>query len=390
LSLVIAALAVAQIVALLVLVRRLAPGRTRRPPVEPVEAGIEGTTVSVVVATLNEARRIPPCLEGLHAQGLPLVEVIVVDSRSSDGTAELVEAMRARDERFRVAVDPPLPPEWIGKVWALQHGLQLARGEWVLGIDADTEPRPGMVAGAVRAAIESRYDMVSFSPQFAGQTFAEQWLQPAMLLTLVYRFGAAGAEDPPPDRLMANGQCFLARRDLLLQHGGYAVARRSFCDDVTVARHYARLGARVGFMDGSRLYLVRSYESIGQMWREWGRSLDLKDASTPGRQWADVAHLLLAQGAPAIVLGAFALGALDASTGWGRVLLWTNLALTLIRVLMLAALAPSYAQRRLSFWLSPLADPLAAYRVLRSTIRRPTTWRGRRYAPGNDRGATRA
>ncbi len=376
----VAVLAAAQAIALVVLLRRLAPGRTRRPAVAPVAEGIAGTTVSVVVATLNEARRIGPCLEGLHLQGAPLLEVIVVDSHSNDGTATLVDAMRERDGLFRVVNDPPLPPGWIGKVWALQHALQLAKGAWVLGVDADTEPQAGMVAGAVRAAAESGYDMVSFSPRFGGQTFAEQWLQPAMLLTLVYRSGAAGAEDPPADRVMANGQCFLAKRDTLLRHGGYAAARLSFCDDVTLARHYARLGARVGFMDGSRLYLVRSYESMRQMWREWGRSLDLKDASTPGRLWSDALLLVLAQAAPLIVLAAWMFGALDASTTWGRVLLWTNLALATVRVLMLAALAPSYDRRRLSFWLSPLADVPAVLRVLLSSLRRPTDWRGRQYA----------
>ena len=52
-----------------------------------------------------------------------------------------------------------------------------------------------MMASAIRqmggVAAEGR-DVVSFAPRFAGMTAAEQWLQPSMLLTLVYRFGAAG------------------------------------------------------------------------------------------------------------------------------------------------------------------------------------------------------
>lgn len=373
------ALVVAQGIALLILLARLAPGRTRRAPVAPCPEGLTDTTVTVLVATLNEAKRITPCLEGLHGQGAPLAEVIVVDSHSTDGTPDLVRAMAQRDPRFRLVSDTPLPPGWIGKMWALQHGLPAASGEWVLGLDADVEPFPGMVAGVVRAARETGYDMVSFSPRFAGQGSAEQWLQPAMLLTLVYRFGAVGAKDPPPDRLLANGQCFLARRELLLRHGGYEPARNSFCDDVTLARHYARSGARVGFLDGSRLYLVRSYESMREMWREWGRSLDLKDAATPAKQRQDVAFLVLAQGFPTLVLAAFALGALSANTPWGEWLLYVNLSLVAVRLMMLGAIAGSYSDKRLPFWLSPLADPLAVVRIILSAIRRPTSWRGREY-----------
>jgi dolichol-phosphate mannosyltransferase len=336
----------------------------------------------VVVATLNEARRIGPCLAGLERQGEPLREVIVVDSHSKDGTAELVHAVAARDPRFRLVNDPPLPAGWVGKVWALQHGLGEATSDWVLGIDADTEPQPGMVAAVVHAAKSLRYDVVSFAPQFADMTAAEQWLQPSMLLTLVYRFGAAGMTEPPPDRVMANGQCFLARREVLLAHGGYEVSRQSWADDVTLARSLASRGVRVGFLDGSRLYKVRAYDSLGHMWREWGRSFDLSDATTRAGQWFDVAFVVLAQGLPWLVLLAFAMPAATHQTVAGLALLRINLALVAIRIAMLGALRGSYERRSVGFWLSPLSDPVAAWRLVLSTARRPKAWRGRSFALG--------
>jgi dolichol-phosphate mannosyltransferase len=380
---VIVVLAALQGLALLLVIVRLLPGRRRRPPVAPVPEGLEGSSVSVVVATLNEARRIGPCLAGLAKQGAPLREVIVVDSHSKDATPAMVEEIAARDRRFRLVNDPPLPTGWVGKVWALQHGLGEATSEWVLGIDADTEPQPGMVAAVVQAAQAMRYDVVSFAPQFADMTSAEQWLQPSMLLTLVYRFGAAGMADPPPDRVMANGQCFLARREVLLANGGYEVSRQSWADDVTLARWLASRGVRVGFLDGSRLYKVRAYDSLGHMWREWGRSFDLSDATTRVRQWFDVLYIALAQGMPWLVLLAFALGALSAQTPAGLVLLRLNQTLVAIRVLMLLALWGSYERRSMGFWLSPLADPVAAWRLILSTVRRPKGWRGRTFTLGS-------
>ena len=58
----------------------------------------------------------------------------------------------------------------------------------------------------------------------------------------------------------------------------------------------------------------------------------------------------------------------------------TSAALLAVRVMLQRALAPSYDHRGVAFWLSPLADPLAALRILLSTLRRPQQWRGRRYA----------
>ena len=376
-----ALLAALQGATLLVLLARLLPGRRRRPPVAPrPDASAADGDVTVVVAALDEVHRIQPCLDGLIAQGSVVREILVVDSGSSDGTQDLVRAAAARDPRVVLLRDPPLPHGWVGKVWALQHGLSHARGEWVLGVDADTMPQPGCVGGALAAARELGYEAVSFAPRFRIASAAERWLQPALLVTLVYRFGATGT-DVDPDRTMANGQCFLARRDVLDAHGGYAAARASFADDVTLARELARAGRRVGFLDGSRLYDVRSYTSAREAWREWGRSLDLKDATTRARQWSDVIFLLLAQGTPLVVLLALAARALGGAPlpPGGRWLLATSGALVAVRVLLQFALAGSYAVRGATFWLSPTADPLAALRILLSTLRRPTRWRSREY-----------
>src|SRR3982751_5362200 len=169
-------LIVVQVVALALLASRLRGGFRRSPPVPPIREGLADTTVTVLVPTLNEGRRIGPCLAGLHAQGAPLTEIIIIDSGSTDDTREQVEAMRAVDDRFRLIDDRPLPEGWIGKVWALEKGRGVATGEWLLGIDADTEPRPGLVGGVIEAARANGFDMVSFAPRFGGMTPGEQWM----------------------------------------------------------------------------------------------------------------------------------------------------------------------------------------------------------------------
>ncbi|WP_396222622.1 glycosyltransferase [Gemmatimonas sp.] len=376
-----------QVWLLFVLLARLAPGYSRRPPIAPRRTPRSDTTVTVMVTTLNEVNRVGPCLEGLMQQDAPLLEVLVVDSRSTDGTRELVEAAARKDPRIRLVTDDPLPPGWVGKVWALENGLREAQGDWVLGIDADTVPAPGLVGAVIDAVEQDGYDVASFSPQFRDQTPAERFVQPAMLTTLVYRCGAAGATQPPPDRVLANGQCFVARRDLLLANGGYSCARSSWCDDVTLARHLAANGARVGFLDGSQIIQVRSYASLGEMWREWGRSFDLKDATPMWRRWLDVALVWAVQGLPLpilLVLGALIATGTIALTNAPNAMLWKALLLVngsalFIRLFMLWALRGSYAERGVTFWLSWLADLGAAWRLTLSTARRPKAWRGRSF-----------
>jgi dolichol-phosphate mannosyltransferase len=358
-------------IAAVILLLRLLPGIRREPAVAPAEP-IEDTSVTVLVPTLNEAERLTPCLRGLGRQGPPLMEVIVVDSGSTDGTPALVDAAARDDARVRLAHDPPRDPGWIGKVWALQHGLSLARGEWILGVDADTEANAGMVAGVVHAARTHSLELVSFSPMFAEQTAGERLLQPSLLASLVYR---TGAPEPLPaaERLLANGQCFLVRRDVLLAHGGYAAARASFADDVTLARHLASAGVRCGFLDGRRLFRVRSYRSAGEMWREWGRSVDLSDATSRLRQRIELLFLLLVQGLPLPVLVVAMFAQLPA---W---LIDVNALLVGMRIVVLFATARSYEVRGVPYYASWLTDPAAWLRIAISTFRRPVRWRGRTY-----------
>ena len=173
---------------------------------------------------------------------------------------------------------------------------------------------------------------------------------------------------------------FLARGSVLANGDGYAPARASFSDDVTLARHYATRGSRVGFLDGSRLYRVRSYVSLGQMWREWGRSIDLADSTRRHRLAAEILFLVLAQALPLPLLAAIATGVVAGPPKLITALAAVNGGFLLTRVLLLLALRRSYERPALTFWLSPLADPFAVWRVIRSALRRPTTWRGRRYA----------
>ncbi|MCU0523423.1 MAG: glycosyltransferase [Elainella sp. Prado103] len=376
-----------QVPAVALLLSRLLQAPRRYPALRSQFANPEDLAqVSVVVPTLNEATRIQPCLTGLSRQGYEVREVIVVDSRSTDGTVDLVKAVQSRDPRFRVITDDPLPPGWVGRPWALHTGFlnSSEQSEWILGIDADTSPQPGLVASLIHTANQAGYDLISLSPRFILKTLDEFWLQPALLMTLVYRFGAAGDQTVAADRVMANGQCFLCRRSLLIDLEGYSSARSSFCDDVTLARNAAQRGAKVGFLDGAEVLRVRMYEGALETWREWGRSLDLKDAASIGQKWGDVCFLLAVQGLPwlLVLLSGWAIG-LGYDTWTIRMLLGLNAGLLLMRFALLLAIKPSYdfsqAKASWTFWLSPLADPLAVYRIFLSSSRTPTQWRGRQY-----------
>ncbi|NEQ97061.1 MAG: glycosyltransferase [Cyanothece sp. SIO2G6] len=384
----------------LLLLARLTRGATRTPPIQPKlsSSGEEigksdvvgsGSKVSVVVPTLNEAHRIGPCLTGLTQQGPEVHEILVVDSRSTDGTQALVAEMAQQDSRIHLITDAPLPTGWVGRPWALHTGFlkSYADSDWVLGVDADTFPRPGLVASLLAEAERQQYDIVSLSPRFKLQWAGEWLLQPALLMTLVYRFDSAGVLESEPERVMANGQCFLSRRSVLVQLDGYSCAASSFCDDVTLAREAARQGFQVGFLDGADVISVRMYEGLTDTWQGWGRSLDLKDAASPGQQWQDLWLLIATQGLPlpllVILLATWGGGA---GTPMLAAAIALNGFLVAVRLGMQVAIANSYEWPKqflspaLCFWFAPLVDLAAVVRIALSTFQRSIQWRGRVYS----------
>ena len=165
---------------------------------------------------------------------------------------------------------------------------------------------------------------------------------------------------------MANGQCTVFRREALVAAGGFAAAASHLTDDVALARHLAALGWRVGFLDGTRAIDVRMHDSLAETWRDWGRSLPMPDVTSPGRQVADLAVVLLAQALPLARL----------VTGRADVL---DVVLLLLRVGTLVGIRRAYRRPGPGFWLSPLADLPVAARLVQGAVRPERTWRGRHY-----------
>ncbi len=353
----------AQAVAAAVVVLRLLPGARRPAPLRPRPGPIEGSpSVSVIVPARDEERRIGPLLAAA-ARDPQVSEVVVVDDESTDRTAALAEIAGAR-----VVPGRPLPAGWVGKPWALQQGLEAATSEWVITLDADVVPHPGFVGSLLETATTGGWDLLTVGPRFILGSRGEQVLHPAMLATIVYRFGAPTGT-VRAGRAMANGQCLVARRQRLIQLGGFEAAAGHMTDDIALARRLAAGGAMIGFLDGSRLVDVDMHDSVAELWHEWGRSLPMADVTPPLQQAADIAVVWLAQALPLPRL----------LSGWGTP---ADAALVALRLALAVAIAGSYRRPAPFTWAAPLADVPAAARLTWAAVRPVRRWRGRDYPAG--------
>lgn len=105
-------------------------------------------TVSVIIPSRNAAPYIRAAIDSALAQTHPVLEVLVIDGGSTDGTQDLVrsygEPVRLLDERMNGGK---------GIAAARNVGVQAASGEWLAFLDADDWWDPGKT-GAQLANIE--------------------------------------------------------------------------------------------------------------------------------------------------------------------------------------------------------------------------------------------
>lgn len=352
---------------------RMARGM-RATRITPVGEAARARSISVIVPVLDEAARIGRCLHGLRAAGTEVGEILVVDGGSLDGTLDCVRDAAASDSRVRIVDASPVPAGWNGKAWGLDVGLRVSDpdAQWIAIIDADVLATGGLFSAMTAHARARGVDVLSVATrQLLGSPLMAV-VHPAMLATLVYRFGLPGREATRVADVQASGQCFLAARALLCAHGAFANVRASRCEDVTLARSLVAAGTAVGFYEAGDLVSVQMYADARETWRNWPRSLTLRDRFAPFGGWAGLIEVALVQAAPLPLVLGLALAHATASLTFA-----VAATLVCVRAGVLCGTARAYVRRPWTYWLSPLADVPVAIALFASALRRRHTWRGR-------------
>ena len=99
--------------------------------------------VSVIIPTLNEARHIKTCLDSILNQSYPKdkYEVLVVDSDSTDGTIDIVNAYCGKHNNVTLIFEDKKSASA-----ARNKGIEMAKGKIIAFVDADTIISEGWIA----------------------------------------------------------------------------------------------------------------------------------------------------------------------------------------------------------------------------------------------------
>ena len=115
-------------------------------------------SVSILIPCYQERNFIRPCLESVLAFELPEgaeIEVLVLDGMSDDGTREIVREISADDDRVRL-VDNPRRTQSA----ALNLGIPMARGEYIMRLDAHSVYPANYLALTLETALRTGADNI--------------------------------------------------------------------------------------------------------------------------------------------------------------------------------------------------------------------------------------
>jgi glycosyltransferase involved in cell wall biosynthesis len=225
----------------------------------------------VIIPARDEAATIGGCVAALRASDHPKLDILVFDDGSSDGTGALAEAAGARVVR---GGDAPLPPGWKGKTWALHRATRDIRSEWIVFVDADVRVHPGALSRVHTRAITDGVDFVSGFGKLEMGSFWEKVIQPSVGGLIIAGNDLDAVNDPErPDKVIANGQLILVRRDAYEAVGGHGAVRDDILDDVGLAKAFVAGGRKIRVLFLRELFSCRMYTNLRELWLGWTKNL---------------------------------------------------------------------------------------------------------------------
>ena len=211
--------------------------------------------VTVIVPAYNEKANIEVAIRSILANDHPL-EVIVVDDGSTDGTADLVEALGL--DRVRVIRQPNG-----GKATALNTGIAHAAHELIVMVDGDTIFERDTVRLLVQPFADSRIGAVSGNVKIANR---DTFLTRLQHIEYVVGFNVdRRVHDLMGSMCTIPGAAGAFRRTVLLDVGG--VSQETLAEDTDLTIAIGRAGWRMVYVDKAIAW-TEAPVTVRQLWQQ--------------------------------------------------------------------------------------------------------------------------
>ncbi len=241
------------------------------------EKSFEGYNLSIIIPAYNEEKRIIALLQSLLIQNYKPFEIIVVNDKSTDNTADV-----CRKYAVMVIDSLDISGNWIGKSRACWSGALAAKGDLILFLDADTYLiEENSLEKILIAFLESGgsgilsvqpYHQIKKIYENLSAIFNVVLMAGLNVFTpLGRKFKAAGAFGP----------CLICRKDEYFLTGGHEIIKEAVLDDIEIGKNYTKNKLPLFLYSGKGIIDFRMYpDGIAQLFEGWSKNFGSGAKST--------------------------------------------------------------------------------------------------------------
>jgi hopene-associated glycosyltransferase HpnB len=225
--------------------------------------------ITVLIPARNEEETIADTLHALSAQGQRL-KILLVDDQSSDNTVNVARGTGLTN--LEIIRGKPLPPDWSGKLWALEQGRHKIDTGFILLLDADILLSSGTLDALVHKQKSHDLKLVSLMAFLRMSSFWEKLLMPAFIyfFKLLYPFRLSNSPKWPV--AAAAGGCILIQKSILDSIDGFNTIRDTLIDDCALARKIKDQGEQTWIGLTHSAISIRAYNTLDTIWNMVART----------------------------------------------------------------------------------------------------------------------
>lgn len=222
------------------------------PPFTPSPQFTPTVFLSILIPARNEAENIEACLHSILQQNYPaaLFEIIVIDDHSTDQTAAIVRQIQAENSQvhlIRLANIPAAQNQNAFKKFAIEQGIQQARGTLIIGTDADCLVPPEWLRLMAAFYESSQAVFIAAPVNFFREKSNLEYFQS---LDFVGMMGITGAGIQGHFQHMCNGANLAYEKAAFEAVGGFSGidGKASGDDMLLLQKMIRRFPGRIGFL----------------------------------------------------------------------------------------------------------------------------------------------
>jgi len=320
-------------------------------------------TVSILFGARDEAEKLPGALATFLALDYPRYEVVAVDDRSDDGTAQILDEAARKNSALKFVRVTSLLPGWLGKPHALQQAYEHSSGEWLVFTDADVHFAPDLLRRSIALAQREGWEHLTLLGRAEMHSFGER-------LVMIF-FGLAFLMAARPWRVgQANSHFYagigsfqLIRRSAYEAMGTHRRLAMEVVDDMKLGKLVKEAGIRSGAARAGTDVSVHWHRGVGNIVRGTTKNFFAASGFRLGLTCFQILGLLY--------MFAFPFAALPFARGWA---LSFDVIAVAVPVMLEAGAAIEFDVSPLYALTFPIGALIFCWMLARSTI--VTLWQG--------------